>query len=160
MSTWYYGSTLPSGREPTSGQLEMMNEVFSVTSVTKADTYGTVGMFGYERNSGDDCPWGECEDEYYFYMRFVPFYADLDSSVSIFRIWFQMGNTTSDWHGVELNNTTGTITVDTDMVPVSSTNSNFASNQNFDDDSEFRGRFYIQNGLYQVVIWRFIPRWE
>ena len=75
-------------------------------------------------------------------------------------MWFQIGDSTSDWHGVEYINTTASLTVDTDLSPVSSTNSNFASNQNFDDDSQFRGRIYVENGKYEVIIWRFIPRWE
>ena len=77
MSSVYSGATLPSGREPTSAQLDLMNESWTQTDVTADGTEGTVGMFGY-RLDGDACPtvWGDCYDEYYFYMNFVPF-ADI-----------------------------------------------------------------------------------
>ena len=74
-------------------------------------------------------------------------------------MWFQIGDSTSDWHGVEYINTAASLTVNTDFVPISSTNSNFASNQNPDDDSEFRGQIKV-DPIYEVEIWRFIPRWE
>ena len=115
-------------------------------------------MFGYERGDGDDCPWTECEDEYYFYMRFQP-YADITAaSGEVFRIWFQIGGSTSDWHGVEYTSD-GAMGTATDLEPVSSTNSNFASNQSFDNDSEFRGQL-LNDGTYEAIIWRYIPRWE
>ena len=154
MSSWYAGATLPSGREPTSAQTELMNKAWSEASVTAANTYGTVGMFGYERSDADDCPWGDCEDEYYFYMTFVPF-EDIRNTAADFRMWFQIGQSTSDWHGVQ---TTGPYTSDTALEPVSSINSNFASDLNFDNDSDFRG--VIGFSTYSVTIWRFVPRWE
>ena len=140
--------------------MELMDEAWSYTSVTAANTYAIVGLFGYERSNSDDCPWGSCEDEYYFWMKFVPFENITAVVSSAFRIWFQIGQSTSDWHGVEYVNTGGNLVLDSDLSPVSSTNNNFASNQNEDNDSEFRGKIYVENGLYEVVIWRFIPRWE
>ena len=137
-----------------------MNENWTQDNVTAPNSQGTVGLFGYEREDGDTCPWIDCEDEYYFYMKFVPFAVITGTMNAKFRLWFQIGDSTSDWHGVEIINTTASISVDTDLEPVSSTNSNFASNANFDDDSEFRGKLYVENGKYEVEIWRFIPRWE
>ena len=133
-----------------------MNEAWSAASTTAANTYGTVGMFGYERSDADDCPWGDCQDEYYFYMQFVPYEDIRNTAGAVFRIWFQIGSSTaSDWHGVE---NTVTLTADADLVSVSATNGNFANNQNFDNDSDFRG--VIGFDPYIVTIWRFIPRWE
>ena len=160
MSTWYTGSTLPAGRAPSSGQIELMNEAFSQSAVTASNTYGTVGMFGYEREKTDDCPWGDCQDEYYFYMKFVPFENIVSTSGAVFRMWFQIGQSTSDWHGVEYINSAPPIATDVTLDPVSATEGNFSSDINFDNDSDFRGILYTQNGLYEVVIWRFIPRWE
>ena len=57
----------------------------------------------------------------------------------VFRIWFQIGSTTSDWHGVEYINSSPPITGTVDFSPVSSTNTVFTTNTNFDNDSEFRG---------------------
>ena len=54
----YKASTLPSGREPSSSQLDLMDESWVQTDVTKTDTEGTVGMFGYENDDNNDCPWG------------------------------------------------------------------------------------------------------
>ena len=124
-----------------------MDESWTQTDVTADGTEGTVGLFGYQLTSSDKdaCPtvWGDCYDEYYFYMNFVPFDDISTTQDAVFRIWFQIGDSTSDWHGVEYINTTASLTVDTDLTPVSSTNSNFASNQNFDNDSQFRGQIKI-----------------
>ena len=73
-------------------------------------------------------------------------------------MWFQIGQSTSEWHGVEYTNTGGSMTSDTDLEPVSSTNNNFASDLNFDNDSDFRG--VIETTTYMATIWKFIPRWE
>ena len=115
-------------------------------------------MFGYERSDGDSCPWGDCHDEYYFYMQFQPFEDIRATSGAVFRLWFQIGTSTSDWHGVEYTNSSPPMTVNTDLQPVSSTNNNFASDLNFDNDSDFRG--VIDVTTYLVQIWKFIPRWE
>lgn len=69
MTTWYTGAALPSGREPSSSQMSDMEEAWTEDNVTAAGTVGTVGMFGYD-NSSCDMQWGNCEDEYYFYMKF------------------------------------------------------------------------------------------
>ena len=127
--TAYTAATLPSGRDPSGSQIDSMNNNWTQDSVTKTGTEGIVGMFGYERGDGDDCPWDECEDEYYFYMRFEPLTSISDQAGYVFRMWFQIGGTTSDWHGVQYTNTGGsTLGATTDLEPVSVLNSNFASN--------------------------------
>ena len=47
----------------------------------------------------------------------------------------------------------------TDLEPVSSTNSNLASGTNYGDDSEFRGQL-LNDGIFETIIWRYIPFWE
>ena len=74
-------------------------------------------------------------------------------------MWFQIGGSTSEWHGVYYTNDGSTLPAATDLLPVSVTNSNFAANTNFDDNSEFRGQL-LNSGTYEAVIWRFVPRWE
>ena len=166
MSNYYTAATLPSGRDPTASQLADMNTNWQATKVTKASVPGTVGMFGYEVSDADTCPWGEdgseiCSyDEYYFYMKFVP-YDDITATAdAVFRILFQIGNDLSDWSGVEYINTSASLTLDTDLTPVSVSNQNIASRLYYDDDSYFRGKIFVENGKYEVVIWRYIPRWE
>ena len=84
----YALSVLPTGREPGSSQFALMTDTWTQTDVTKPSTTGKVGLFGYEREDGDDCPWIECEDEYYFYMTFVPFDDIRSTSNAVFRMWF------------------------------------------------------------------------
>ena len=97
--TAYTASTLPSGRDPSNSQLDSMNTSWTQDNVTKTGTTGTVGMFGYENGDCNDTPWDECEDEYYFYMKFEP-YAEISGTAFTFRMWFQIGGSTSEWHGV------------------------------------------------------------
>ena len=156
--------TLPSGRDPTASQLALMSNNWTATGVTKTNTDATVGMFGYELVDGDTCPWGTeddgvtCYDEYYFYMKFVPMYDILSTQDAVFRILFQVGNDFSDWAGVEVINSASPITIDTDMSPVSYSNQNIATRIDKDDDSYFRGKLFVSP--YEVIIWRYIPRYE
>jgi len=91
-------------------------------------------------------------------MQFEPTVDITATNDAWFRMWFQIGGSTSDWHGVEYNVPSAGITTTVDLQPVSSTNNNFASNNNFDDDSEFRGQLTLNP--YTATIWRYIPRWE
>ena len=65
-------------------------------------------MFGYEIGDADTCVWGAdgetCYDEYYFYMKFIPIEDVSASQGRIFRVLFQMGESNSEWHGVEFIN--------------------------------------------------------
>ena len=78
---------------PTVDQMALMDQLFEPTSITASDTKGTIGMYGEN-------------DKYYFYMAFT---ADEDDEwwtsqvvSKNFRVIFQMGNTLSDWTGVQL----------------------------------------------------------
>ena len=108
MENAYLLSTLPEGRTPTADQIAEMNTSWTATGITKTSTIGTVGMFGYEISDADTCYWGEdngvCYDEYYFYMKFVPIEDVSASQGRIFRVLFQMGESTAEWHGVEYIN--------------------------------------------------------
>ena len=125
MSNYYTAATLPPGRDPTASQIADMNTNWTATKVTAASSTGTVGMFGYELGDNDTCPWGgdPCYDEYYFYMKFVPYEDIRGTTDAVFRILFQIGNeNNSDWSGVEYINPSASMTLDVDLVPVSVSN--------------------------------------
>ena len=89
MSTWYYGASLPSGREPSNAQLDKMKDDWEEDGVTKSGTVGVVGMFGHSFGGGDSEVWGESYDEYYFYMKFTPYDVEWATTVDAkFRMWF------------------------------------------------------------------------
>ena len=77
---------------PDAAQQALMLTTWTATGVTTDNTVGKVGMFG-------------TNDAYYFYMKFNANSSDAwwDAAVAnkTFRMMFQMGNTLSDWTGVE-----------------------------------------------------------
>ena len=91
-------------------------------------------------------------------MRFQP-YTDITEDAGYeFRIWFQIGDSDSDWHGLEYTSD-GAMGTATDLEPVSSTNVDFASNSNFGTDSDFRGQL-LNDDIYEAIIWRYLPSSE
>ena len=154
----YSGATPP--HMPTTTQLGYMDQAWTQRLVTAANTQGTVGMYGHHHIEGETCPWGECIDAYYFYLKFIPYTDIRNTQNAVFRMWFQMGNEESNWDGVQFVKTgVSPMTTDEDLNPVSATNSEFLSNSWYSTNSQFRGRLYAVN-TYEVEIWRWIPDWE
>ena len=99
------------------------------------------------------------DDKYFFYMKFTP-YSNVSATAGWFRMWFQIGNTSSPWHGVYYQNVAGTaLTDDVQLNEVSATNTVFTSNQSeeFDDDSSFQG-VMDRDGV--VTIWHEVLKRE
>ena len=68
------------------------------------------------------------DDYYFFYMRFKPATSYYESGDS-FQMWFQIGDTSSDWQGVSLPVLTANITSGETQIlsKVSASNTDFAS---------------------------------
>ena len=64
----------------------MANTSWFQENVVKTNTVGIFGMYGTDL-------------VYYFYMKFSPAQDILLSGTS-FYLWFQMGDTESDWEGI------------------------------------------------------------
>ena len=135
-------TTIPTA--PTQEQLALMNEAWDYDNVTKVGTTGTIGMFGVES-----------DDSYWFWFEFVPLGDVLDASAVVY-MWFQMGTTGSDWEGVTLDNGGTALAADTNMLPLSATNSVYASEAvaNYDDDSTFEGAIIYDATNPKIQIWR------
>ena len=79
---------------PTADQITLMNSVWSQDKVVSTTSTGQVGMFGSADPSGG-------VNRYFLYMTFIPATnIATTSSAGWFRLWCQIGNTASDWHGV------------------------------------------------------------
>lgn len=78
---------------PNTDQLALMNTQWKQTLVTDTNSAGTIGMFGQS-------------EKYYFYMKFTAnsddkwYQANLKNKT--FMLIFQMGDTQSEWTGVQL----------------------------------------------------------
>ena len=68
------------------------------------------------------------DDYYFFYMRFKPATRYYESGDS-FQMWFQIGDTSSDWQGVSLPELTANIASGETQIlsKVSASNTDFAS---------------------------------
>ena len=82
---------------PTADQVAMMLTTFEESEITESP--GTIGMFGQD-------------NDYYFYMTFEAYQSDQWWSASVqvktFRLLFQMGDSLSDWTGIQKTFTAGT----------------------------------------------------
>ena len=116
--------------------------------MSKTSTSGVIGLYG-------------TDSVYYFWLNFIPA-QDILSESTFFYLWFQMGDSSSNWDGVQHSNAEGAMTESIDCLPVSATNSVFISSEDskYDDDSTFNGIVLYDASNPQIQVWRIIEKYE
>ena len=135
----------------TTEQLTLIDVTWTESSVTRANTVGTVGMVG-----------DETADTYFFYMKFVPF-VDIELiDNGGFALWFQMGDTTSEWTGVSFTKDGSTWDGDYNMDPISSSNSslNTGTTSDYANNSDFMGVVITGDAIWYTEVWRYTTKEE
>ncbi len=119
---------------PTTDQIDMFGTSSTglarfIDGITKSGSTMNIGMFGQD-------------DYYFFYCRFKPT-TDYLYDGDTFAVWFQMGDTDSDWEGVSWEATADVTAGDYEpLTGVSASNTDFVdeATDNYGTDTMFWGQ--------------------